>query len=355
VDDDDCITKSNLPRPKLRFDIGDKVKCRVERGWEPGIVAEKEVMNGKRLYPYGIKLDSTGDFVYAPCDNDMFIRKILRFKKGDRVECYTEDDVWMLGEVAGTEVDDDDDNVQIIPYKVLLDNNDELYVEADDDSCIKHSTSPRACKSENNGFVHVVSRMLINNKEYGEAREMLQEKIEMMRSKIKNNLSHSDVSKWRVDLSHFLCYLAEVHQASGSLEEMRSALVESMVLIKLSNDKSKPHRLLDVTSKLVTHATLNDDNLAALKYSEEAILLVKETTRGQDSFRLGLLLFETGKLNAACNKRERGLTQMMDGITILDRLGSIDSNLLAQAREEYDRILCGGGDTKDDKSPGSNT
>jgi hypothetical protein len=342
VDDDDCITKSNLPPPKLRFDIGDKVKCRVERGWEPGIVAEKEVMNGKRLYPYGIKMDHNGDFVYAPCDNDMFIRKILRFKRGDRVECCTEDDVWVLGEVAETEIDDDDDNGQIIPYKVRLDNSDELYVEADDDSYIKHSTSPRVSRSENNGFVHVVSRMLINNKEYDEAREMLQEKIETMRSKIKNNLSHGDVSKWRVDLSHFLCYLAEVHQASGSLDEMRSALVESMVLIKLSNEKSKPHRLLDVTSKLVTHATLNGDNLAALKYSEEAVLLVKETTHGQDSFRLGLLLFETGKLNVVCNKRERGLTQMMDGISILDRLCGSDSEHVVQAREEYDRILCEG-------------
>jgi hypothetical protein len=352
VDDDDCIMKSTLPPPELRFELGDKVKCRVEGGWEPGIIANIEVLNGERLYPYGIKMDYNGEFVYAPCDNDMFIRKILRFKKGDRVECYTEEDGWVLGEVAETEVDDDDDfsHGQIIPYRVRLDNNDELFVESDDDSCIKYSTSPRVSRAEqnSNGFVHVVSRMLINNEEYEEAQEMLQEKIEVMRSKIKNNSSHTDVAKWRVDLSHFLCYMSEVHQASGSLEDMKLALVEALVLTKLSSDKSKPHRLLDVTSKLATHATLNGDNRNALRYSEEAILLVKETTHGQDSFRLGSLLIETGKLNVACNMRERGLTQMSDGINILDRLCGSDNKQVVQANEEYDRILCEGERKSDD-------
>ena len=346
MDDDDCIMKCNLPFPELRFHIGDKVKCRVEGGWEPGIIANVEVLNGERLYPYGIKMDCNGEFVYAPSDSDMFIRKILRFKKGDRVKCYTEEDGWVHGEIVETEVDDDDDfcQGQIIPYRVRLDNNDELFVESDDSSCIKLSTSRRG---EQNGFahvvsVHVLSKMLINNEEYEEAKEMLQEKIEMMRSKIKQNSSHSNVAKWRVDLSHFLCYLSEVHQASGSLDEMKFALVEALVLTKLASDKSKPHRLLDVTSKLATHATLNGDKQNALKYSEEAILLVKETTQYQTSFRLGSLLIETGKLNIVCNMRERGLEQMSEGIGILDQLCGSDNEEVIQAKEEYERSFSEG-------------
>lgn len=347
MDDDDCIMKSTLPLPKLRFEIGDNVKCRVEGGWEPGIIANIEVLNGERLYPYGIKMDYNGEFVYAPCDNDMFIRKILRFKKGDRVKCYTEEDGWVHGEVAETEVDDDDDysHGQIIPYRVRLDNNDELFVESDDDTCIKRSTLRRG---EQNGFahvvsIHVVSKMLINNQEYEEAQDMLQEKIETMRSKIKKNSSHSNVAKWRVDLSHFLCYLSEVHQARGSLEEMKLALTEALVLTKLASDKSKPHRLLDVTSKLATHATLIGDNRIALRYYEEAILLVEEITQDQISFRLGSLLIETGKLNVVCNMRERGLDQMSEGISILDQLCGSDNKEVMQATEEYNRIYNEGG------------
>ena len=344
VDDDDCIKKSSLPPPELRFSVGDKVKCIIERGWEPGIIANVDVLNGERLYPYGIKLDYNGDIVYAPCDNDMFIRKILRFREGQRVDCYTEEDGWMTGEVDEVEIeienDDDPYDSQVIPYRVLLDNDDELYVDMDEDSCIRQSTRPRGCRNEHNdGFVHVISRMLINNEEYEEAKEMLQEKIEIMRYRIKTNSSNGDVANWRVNLSHFLTYLAEVYQATGSLEEMKLALVEAMVLTKLSNDKSKPHRLLDISSKMATYSTLNGDNRTALKYSEEAILLVKQTTFGQDSFRLGSLLVETGKLNIACNMRDRGLTQMSDGIKILDRLCGSDNSEVVKAMKEYDLIV----------------
>lgn len=337
VDDEECIKKCSLPPPKLRFGVGDKVKCRVEGGWEPGIISNVDVKLKERraYYPYDIKLD-IGEFVYAPVDSDMFIRKVLRFKKGDRVECYSEEtDSWMFGEVADTEVDDEAKTGRILPYKARLDNGDELYIEVDDDSYIKYSDAPRICRGEQNGFVHVMSRMLIYNEEYEEAREMLQDRIKMTRANIENN---NNVTGSRVDLSYFLCYLADVHQATKSLDEMKAALEESLSLIELSNDASKPHRLLNVTSKLATHAALNNDKFEALRYSEKAILLAKETTLGQDSFRMGLLLFQTGKLNVACNKRQRGLSQMSDGIAILERLYGSDNEDVANATEEYKRI-----------------
>jgi hypothetical protein len=99
---------------------------------------------------------------------------------------------------------------------------------------------------------------------------------------------------------------------------------------------------------LATHAALNNDKFEALRYSEKAILLAKETTLGQDSFRMGLLLFQTGKLNVACNKRQRGLSQMSDGIAILERLYGSDNEDVANATEEYKRISRDDGAVVDD-------
>lgn len=295
------------------------------------------------MNPYEIKLDM-GDLVYAPCDNDLYIRKILRFKVGDRVECYSNDDGWMLGEIAETEVEDDDLSIgQVMPYEVHLDSGDEMCIATDDDSCIKHSTAPHVCRGEHNGFIHVMSRMLIYNEEYNEAEDLLQERIEMIRSKLKNNVFHSDVSEWRIDLSYFLCYLAEVYQAREMLEEMKAALDEALSLTKLSCDKSKLHRLLNVTAKLANYSALKNDKRSALMYSEEAILFIKETTHGHDSFRLGLLLLQTGKLNIGSNNRQRGLNQMSDGIDILVRLYGSDNKHVLQATEDYVKIQCEGG------------
>ena len=42
VDDDDCIKRSSSMAVPLRFDVGDMVTCKVEEGWEPGMIASTE-------------------------------------------------------------------------------------------------------------------------------------------------------------------------------------------------------------------------------------------------------------------------------------------------------------------------
>lgn len=343
MDDDDCIKKSTASSVPLRFDVGDWVKCKVEGGWEPGMIANTEYreegLYGGRLVPYEIKLDM-GDYVYAPCDNDMFIRKQLRFKAGDRVNCFT-DDGWMPGTVTETELDDDfEDNGRIVPYQIQLDMGDEIVVQTDDDSYITHSSLPPVCRGELNGFIHVMSKMLIYNEEYDEAAKMLRERITLIRSKIENNPNNSDVAYWRVDLSNLLFYSAEMYHAMGSLEEMKAALDEALTLIEISRDKSKRHRLLNVTAKLATHAALTSDKHAALLYSEEAIILAKETTGGHDSFRLGLIMFQCGKLNVACDDMRRGVGQMSEGVEILARLYGCDNRHVRLATEDIRKIIC---------------
>mmetsp|Transcript_24111 Transcript_24111/g.43433 ORF Transcript_24111/g.43433 Transcript_24111/m.43433 type:complete len:600 (-) Transcript_24111:720-2519(-) len=324
LDDDDCIKRSTAPPVPLRFDVGDRVTCKVEEGWTPGMVINTqyrdEGVHGGRIVPYEIKLDM-GDIVYAPCDNDLFVKKKLRFEVGDRVECLA-DDGWMAGIVKET---DYFENCRMAPYQVELDTGDDVFVNLDSDSHIKESSAPLVCRGEINGMVHVMSKMMIYNQEYGTAEKMLQERVTMIRSKIKSNVQHKHVNSWRVDMSNFLCYLSEVHQATGSLHEMRAALDEALELIEISQDKSKSHRLLNVTSKLATHAALTSDKYAALLFSEEAIILARETTGGHDSFRLGLMMFQCGKLNVACDDRERGLEQMSEGLEILTRLYGRDN------------------------------
>ena len=45
MDDDDCIKKSTASSVPLRFDVGDWVKCKVEGGWEPGMIANTELVH----------------------------------------------------------------------------------------------------------------------------------------------------------------------------------------------------------------------------------------------------------------------------------------------------------------------
>ena len=131
----------------------------------------------------------------------------------------------------------------------------------------------------------------------------------------------------------------EVYQAKGSLDEMELSLNASLLLTEKSqHTKSKKHRLLDIASKFATHAALTGKKYDALKYSEEAIPLIRETTRGHDSFRLGLTLLQCGKLNVGCNNKERGLSQMSEGVAMLTRLYGKDNKSVMQAREDLDAM-----------------
>jgi len=358
IDDDDCIRRTAaLPLP-LRFGVGDRVKAAVDSGWQPGVISriryrDRDFHNGKRTVPYQIKLDIDNDMVYAPIDNDDFVMRHpsvqLRFKVGDRVDFleHTKEAEWSTGTVTAVSTIC---TGRTVPYKIQPDNQlDEIFIHADSNDWIKKSTSPHICRGELNGMIHVMSKTLIFNEEYEAAEEMLQERIGVLRSKIKSKEDWgdfeddsgqaSDVSYLKVDLSNFLVHLSEVYQAQAKLDEMKEVLDEALDLIEDSTDDNfKKHRLLNVASKLAIHAGLSSDKHSALDYLEESIVLAEDTTMGWDNFRLGLMLTQAGKLNIACDNKERGLDQMEEGIDMLARLYGDDNKHVKRATEDLKEL-----------------
>lgn len=114
-------SKSNA---KLRFDEGSWVECNVgcqhHDEWLTGIVTGL----WRDGQPYTVALEEGN--VYVPIDTDECIRvPTLRFQVGDRVECriYGEDD-W----VPGIVFEQWPESAKGRPYKILLSEDEDLYV-----------------------------------------------------------------------------------------------------------------------------------------------------------------------------------------------------------------------------------
>ena len=64
--------------PELRFDVGAKVRCRVSAGWRPGVVVALHYREPSwpagRTAPYQVQMCADGPLIYAPADDDRFIR-----------------------------------------------------------------------------------------------------------------------------------------------------------------------------------------------------------------------------------------------------------------------------------------
>jgi len=120
---------------KLRFDVGSWVECNVgcqhHHEWIAGVVTSCWINGGQ---PYIVTLEEGS--VYVPVDTDEFIRvPTLRFQVGDRVECkvYGEDD-WVSGIVVEQWPESDKGR----PYKILLHDEEEICVaKIDTDNFIR--------------------------------------------------------------------------------------------------------------------------------------------------------------------------------------------------------------------------
>ena len=285
-----------------------------------------------------VRLDSR-ELVYAPVDDDSCIRRPVRFKIGTRVECLVDKDEWIPGEVTETWCEDEDcivDSMRTaVPYKVKLDTAESVYVEDDDDGCIKKSDVPRVCRGQHNGFVRAMSKVMIDNQDYDGATKLLGDRIELIRCRIKNE--EEDVDSWVADLSSCLLSLADVHLVTGDLDGMKQKLTEALFLIENSEDEgegSRKCRMLFVAEKLAYHASLVDDKHGMLNYLGRAIKLGKETCN-HDNYRMGSMLIKCGELNVQLNGEvEKGIEQMSDGVDILARVcGDDDQSLVVLAKK----------------------
>jgi hypothetical protein len=80
-----------------------------------------------------------------------------------------------------------------------------------------------------------------------EAPKMIEEQISWIRLKLEDKPRVKETSQLRIDLSNLLLYLAEVHQATGSLDEMKDALDVALSLIEMSQDRSRNYRSMNLT------------------------------------------------------------------------------------------------------------
>jgi len=128
-------SKSNI---MLRFDEGSWVECNVgchdHNLWVTGFVAGQWVDG--QPYIVVVQLDEgLGGCVFIPTDEDTYIRRpALRFKVGDRVECYlNEADGWVPGKVA----EQWPGLAKGHPYAILLEEDSLLTISNDKDFLIR--------------------------------------------------------------------------------------------------------------------------------------------------------------------------------------------------------------------------
>ena len=134
------------PAIALRFAEGDRVECHLEQDvWEAGTVVQQNLQQEGFTVPFLVRLDS-GGMVTAPHDDDQYIRAVgLRFAAGDRVECHLDGDVWEPGTVAQLRVEFDG---KIAPFHVKLDSGTYVYAPHDDDRFIRAPGSGGAPPAE---------------------------------------------------------------------------------------------------------------------------------------------------------------------------------------------------------------
>lgn len=153
----------------------------------------------------------------------------------------------------------------------------------------------------------------------------MQDRITKIRSKIEEG--DQDV-RWMKDLKNFLIDLADVYEATDSLDEMKEVLDESLALAALlGRDDMKIAPL----ASLAKHAYHSGDKIVALQHAEEAVALAREQ-KEVDTTRLAMLLLYGGDLNVELNNRERGLAQISEAVKIRTRVYGHDHMEVRQAR-----------------------
>jgi len=94
-DHDDCIKKGDP-----RFKVGESVMANTGQCYSQGTITGVE--EKKTVTQYAIKLNEEQGTVHAPADLDVFVRRIARFKEGDKVLARHSEDGYVPGTVMRT-------------------------------------------------------------------------------------------------------------------------------------------------------------------------------------------------------------------------------------------------------------
>jgi len=70
-----AVQLARLGMCSLRFAVGDRVECQVGKdSWAKGAIIKHGFWTGRAMCPYQVKLDEDGSLIYAPQDDDIYIR-----------------------------------------------------------------------------------------------------------------------------------------------------------------------------------------------------------------------------------------------------------------------------------------
>merc|ERR1711977_26110 len=123
-------------------------------GFEPW---DEEEVKGNKLVFIGKNLDAAALRArFAGClataENLEKKKAKLRFKVGDRVECYMGEDVWKPGTITELMYRDEEmEQGQVCPYKIKLDNASSTWAPVDEDDVIRKEKGAGSSSGGNKG------------------------------------------------------------------------------------------------------------------------------------------------------------------------------------------------------------
>lgn len=327
----DHIRKTSIvaPRakaPKLRFKVGTRVECKMERGWLVGTVIktfhkESYFETGHNV-PYQVQLDG-GKQIYAPFDDDGTIR-VSTIPPPSCWICFdneqSETNV-ILRECACRGEENGFVHLNCLVHLALAKTQNQDRIADGKDNpfrfCItckqpfgtssrSSSALAKACYEVHGNdplgsFWHRVSTRLMSdayagNSNYDKAEEILQREIRKLRPLV-GSASGAFLVK---DMIAFLIDLAEVHQKTASLSKMRASLDEALAL-------SEAHEIMpsySLNALLGRHAHLIGDKETALRYWTECV-----TMRQSDGETATSSLLNSAVLNLELGNKEKAIEQ----------------------------------------------
>ncbi|KAL9178403.1 hypothetical protein ACHAXT_000050 [Thalassiosira profunda] len=347
----DCIRASSKAcppkkRPDLRFEVGDRVRCRVgpeEDAMMDGTViqlwyTQKAGFADGHIVPYQIQLDE-GDKIFSPVDDDYCISR-SEVPPPSCWICFDNDiseknlivrdcncrgeqngfiHVNCLVKLAKSRVEDrDPDSGGVNPFQQCITCKQRFLIPSSSGIALAkahYETYKGRDVSDvwkRNATAHF-SYVLASHGKYEQASNLLDRQISQIRSAIKQaNRANVDTSGWMDVLASELLHLGELYDEMGSpLSKMKSVLDQAVRIIDAEDlgavDQERAKKLA------ASYSYKSGDKNAALECLEEALALCMNDRGHDKEVAIGLLL-SCGNMNLECSNKERGLEQLSQAV-----------------------------------------
>jgi len=353
----------------LRFGVGDRVECNVGV-WQPGTIIKTHYkepsFEAGFTAPYQIQLDM-GNLIFAPDDEDRYIRKI-DYPKPTCWICFddeqTEDNPIVRECACRGEANGYVHINCLAKLAITKATNNENYKEGIDDEnpftqCI---TCKQEFKRSSQSFSAIAGELIdtyggmenIGGPYFGFATSMFAQGlmptnlanaetflvrrcniiVKIISREIQMNITNSQMD---LDLTRIYGDLALVYEEKGELDTMKRALDKSLPLIKALENGTPSRRKIQILSSLAKHAHLmNDLNIAIERY-EECISLTRGLAKENDML-FATLLLKSGNLELELGNTERGIEQILESVRIMTTVYGRDHVVVCKLTVCLDKI-----------------